>query len=468
MDPVLAERMQSELIGRSVGDWTPDKLLGNGKSALVLRAKRGDQVAALKVFDPDLVKRYGESTQLERINRERRLIGQEHPNLVRIFDGGKCPTTNHLFVAMECIDAPDLEAALAEVPRNRIRPLIAQLASAAKFLEGLSLVHRDIKPANMAVSPDYQTLTLLDFGVIRPFGDGSLTDNEQKVFVGTHQYSPPEFMLRKEEDSTEGWRAVTFYQIGGVLHDLLTRKPLFKDFCSPQAVLIHAVQNETPQIEGEGLDPDLVLLAKNCLVKDPALRLKLVNWESFTSAPPPVSVASMRDRARRALAVGLAQPPKEDAAATASRVRMHELVGVVQGMIRKECFENVDLFPAVEVHDLPTTLDGVAVFRAAFPKSVKCNLVNALAVTFRFQLLDPKAQIVQIAVGVSVAGVVTNFPGAAPVNTATVFRGAFEENTVRTCVQTVLYEALQACAPVLPLGVTDVQALSLQSRELTE
>jgi serine/threonine protein kinase len=139
MDPVVADRMRDELVGKSVGGWTPEKILGNGKSAVVFRACKGDQIAALKVFDPDLVKRYGEPTQLERINRERLLIGKQHPHLVRIFDGGKCGLTGYLFVAMEFIEALDLEKALPEVPQDRIRPLIAQLASAAKFLEEMNL-----------------------------------------------------------------------------------------------------------------------------------------------------------------------------------------------------------------------------------------------------------------------------------------------------------------------------------------
>lgn len=467
MDPVVADRMTKELVGKSVGEWTPEKLLGNGKSAVVFRARKGDQVAALKVFDPDLVKRYGEPTQLERINRERLLIGKEHSNLVRIFDGGKCAGTGYLFVAMECIDALDLEKALAEVPQDCIRPLIAQLASAAKFLEEMDLVHRDIKPANIAVSSDYQTLTLLDLGVIRSVGDGTLTDNERRHFVGTHQYSPPEFMNRKEEDSTTGWRAVTFYQIGGVLYDLLTRKQLFQDSLTPQAVLIHAVESETPQITGEGLDRTLVLLARNCLVKDPATRLRVVSWEDFASAPPPVSVASMREHARRTLAMSHALPPKEDPIATAAKVRLHELVGVVQNMIRKEVFENGELFPAVEVHEHPDRPDGAAEFQTGFPKSATCGLPNALALTFHFSLLDPNAEIVQIAVSGAVAGRVRQMLGSAPASVGTVFRNAFEETAVRTCVQTILYEALRTAALVAPVGVDEVRTLNLEIQTLS-
>jgi hypothetical protein len=88
MDPIVAKRMEGELVGKLVGSWKPDRLLGNGKSAVVFHATRDGQEAALKVFDPDLVQRLGEGTQLQRIEREKRLIGKKHENLVEIYDGG--------------------------------------------------------------------------------------------------------------------------------------------------------------------------------------------------------------------------------------------------------------------------------------------------------------------------------------------------------------------------------------------
>src|SRR5437016_3690201 len=122
MDKTLAARMAGKIVGTEVGGWRAQELLGSGKSALVLRAERNGQVAALKVFDPDLTEKYGEAVQLGRIAREQRLVGKTHANLVRIFDGGKCTVTGHLFVAMECVPAKDLAALLTAVPRDKIRP----------------------------------------------------------------------------------------------------------------------------------------------------------------------------------------------------------------------------------------------------------------------------------------------------------------------------------------------------------
>ena len=204
MDSAIAARMRDEIVGSEVGGWRATEYLGAGKSALVLKAEKAGQIAALKIFDPDLIEKYGEDTQLGRIEREKSLIGKSHPNLVRIYDGGKCGATGRLFVAMECIPAKDLSQLLTAVPRDKIRPLMAQLAQAVRFLHDLELAHRDIKPSNIKVSDNFEHLTLLDLGVLRPFGESGLTDTEGQHFVGTLQYSSPEFLFRKEQDTPAG------------------------------------------------------------------------------------------------------------------------------------------------------------------------------------------------------------------------------------------------------------------------
>jgi serine/threonine protein kinase len=97
-----------------VGGWTIDNALGAGKSASVFRATQGDRVAALKIFDPYIVEKYGKDAQLARVQRELSLRELHHPHLVRIIDGGECPTSGLLFVVMELIPAPNLAMVLPE------------------------------------------------------------------------------------------------------------------------------------------------------------------------------------------------------------------------------------------------------------------------------------------------------------------------------------------------------------------
>ena len=81
MDQFRAKRIADDLQGKEVGGWVVLDYINYGKSSLVVKATRKGEDAALKIFDPDLVERFGRKTQLERIEREKSLIGKPHPNL---------------------------------------------------------------------------------------------------------------------------------------------------------------------------------------------------------------------------------------------------------------------------------------------------------------------------------------------------------------------------------------------------
>jgi len=115
--------------------------VNHGKSALVVKAIRTGEEAALKIFDPDLVDRFGRSIQLGRIQREKSLIGKSHPHLIEIKNGGACQDTNYLYIAMAYLPHKNLAQILSYLPHDRIFPIIGQVAEAAKYLEQMGLVH---------------------------------------------------------------------------------------------------------------------------------------------------------------------------------------------------------------------------------------------------------------------------------------------------------------------------------------
>ena len=138
---------------------------------------------------------------------------------------------------------------------------------------------------------------LLDLGVIRAISNPGDTDDDdaKELRFGTLQYSPPEFLLRTEEDSINGWRAVTFYQLGAVLHDLIERRTIFSHALDPYARLVNAVQQDKPDITATDIPSDLISLAERCLVKNPTARLELVSWSDFETIP---SQSAPRESAR--------------------------------------------------------------------------------------------------------------------------------------------------------------------------
>jgi eukaryotic-like serine/threonine-protein kinase len=284
MDAIKAELFAQQLIEQAdINGWQPLSLLNFGKSAVVLLASKGDTKVALKVFHPETVKTYGLSSQLIRIGREQSLIGKPHANLVSILDGGVSKNGNHPFIAMQYVPGRRLSDVISDIPLSKIAQFVEQLASAAKHLEDMGIVHRDIKPDNININDTYTSITLLDCGVLRPIGDNSATaQHGERPFIGTHQYAPPEMIHGKEEDSIDGWRAITFYQIGAVLHDLIVQRPLFFDYTNRIADLVEAVDNVIPDIGNVNVDQSLVALARKCLQKKPTDRLRLLQWANFS------------------------------------------------------------------------------------------------------------------------------------------------------------------------------------------
>lgn len=390
MDSAQAEILVKSLLEAEVGGWHVDSFLGKGKSAVVLSCTRGSEAGAIKVFHPELVERYGRAAQLERIMREKSLVGASHPNLVSILDGGDCPKTGHLYVVMERIHYPNMHDVLSKVPSDVIPSLIAQVASAARFLEDRNLAHRDIKPENIAVSSDFSRAILLDLGVLRPIGLSNLTDLDQRSFIGTLRYGSPEFLQRQEEDTLDGWRAVTFYQLGAVLHDLLMKRVLFEEESEPFSRLVRAVVEKVPEIHAD--NARCVTLANHCLIKSPATRVELVSWERFQSlvTEDASSLALARDRIRKRQkyfqsAVAQEKPAERNPRLT--RKILDDVCNRIESRVAA-LMNDLQAFPLRTTQSIKNVEQGVCETYIHFEKDEQKGLPFRLAVLIRVVLLD--------------------------------------------------------------------------------
>lgn len=390
MNTIRAKRIAKELNGKTVGGWTVLDYIDNGKAAVILKAVKGKETAVLKIFDRELIERFGKKTQLIRVQREKRLIGKSHPNLIEIKDGGECEDTGYIYVAMAYLPWKKLSQLTSDFPREYIATTIQQLADAAKFLEDNGLAHRDIKPDNIIISDDFSSAMLLDLGVLRPFGLSEITDDhEQKVFVGTLRYSPPELLYRKEEDSVEGWRAITFYQLGAVLHDMIMRRQLFHDVTDPYAALVDAVKESTPEIAAEDVNINLIILARSSLVKDPTKRLSITNWKQFLN---PIieseSIDSIKERILKRTVI-FSQQEKDNAdkineETEYRRFRQLEYItNKIKNLIRDICLDNKECFPRFEInHELKENNSEALIFISFSPSRQPFLLCTGTLVLF--------------------------------------------------------------------------------------
>lgn len=273
-----------EFCEESNGAWRYVKYINEGKSAAVFHIESDTTPAALKIYEPEFFTGEEGPASIARVEAHKELIGHNCPYLIEIFDAGAFKNT--AFVLMEFLPWDNLGDALGNFPNDRIEDIIRQVAEAAKYLEDQDLCHRDIKPENVGISQDYTQSKLLDLGVLRHTNetDGVGSDDDgRKPFLATVQYSSPEYLLREEPEGIDGFRALTFYQLGGVLHDLIMKVPLYAEEAATRNrhIVANAVQNKVPDLENPDIDNRLTLLARECLIKDYNKRLALVYWERF-------------------------------------------------------------------------------------------------------------------------------------------------------------------------------------------
>lgn len=447
MDSVKAHRFATEYKGEQIGGWTIDNYKGHGSSAVVLSASRNNDSCALKVYDSDLVERFGRDQQLGRIQRQLELAGHNHPNLVKILAGGECPATGFLYLVMQNVESPALSELLADIPRTDIRRIVSQIASAAQYLEGLGIAHRDIKPDNVSYDVSAHHAVLLDLGVIRPHGISDLTGEDEKVFLGTLRYSSPEYLFRTEEDTLEGWRALTFYQIGAVLHDLIMRVRLFSDRDQPYARLVDAVKYGVPQITADHTDPNLILLAKNTLVKDPGRRLRFVSWDDFADSPidvSPVTQATARTRKRASMAEHnrvLAGDINGERDRHEHRVLLESLCMEISNSIRTTCIGD-SAFPPLTLASPISTESGEVLILLTFLSSPPHFLFHNLHVWFCLELLEPTAPSVNFSVVAALSG--SQSPSYMPDKAFSYvqYSGVFDEPSAKALVRETLFLVL--------------------------
>lgn len=288
--------------------WSIGKTLGRGGTAPVFEVDTPDGPRALKLYDAKFSTGRKGQIEQKRIDQQLALIGHDCPFLVNIYEGGKIE--GRLYLLMGRAPGKELEKRLADIPRNKIRAIVGQVAQAAIYLKSKNLCHRDIKSANIFISDDFEHCTLLDISVVRDVSDpiGVGTDHEgQLPVVATARYSPPEYLFRLEDPSPELWQALTVYQLGALLHDLIMQEPLFENEYQRSAEnryrFAWIIATTDPLLQAADVDIDLMLIARRALDKNWQRRLSL-GLEDFLS-----TAQMQQSHALQVLGLGIASSP---------------------------------------------------------------------------------------------------------------------------------------------------------------
>lgn len=235
-DPTLS------MIGEKIGSYRIVREIDRGGMGAVFETVREDgdfdRRAAIKLtshnlFSEDLIKRFQSEKQI--------LARLEHPNIVRLFDGGI--TSNHIpYFVMEYIEGTPITTYCREKGLEiGVRlSLFGQVCDAVAYAHRQLVVHRDLKPSNILVTPDGQ-IKLLDFGIAKVLtpevGSQTLTRNAPL----TPEYASPE-QIRGGSIST----ASDIYSLGVLLFELLSDLRPAELFSSTDGELTASVLSSEP------------------------------------------------------------------------------------------------------------------------------------------------------------------------------------------------------------------------------
>jgi eukaryotic-like serine/threonine-protein kinase len=212
---------EAELPGWRAGPYRITRLIASGGMGSVWLAERDDdeyrKQVAVKVI------KGGVDTEdvLRRFRQERQVQATlEHPNIVRLLDGG---ATDHgrPYLVMEYVEGKPILAHSQErdlsIP-DRLR-LFRKICGAVHYAHQNLVIHRDLKPGNILVTEGGEP-KLLDFGVAKVLHPGAAGNEAELTSPDlrpmTLKYASPE-QIRGEPVTT----ATDVYSLGVILCELL-------------------------------------------------------------------------------------------------------------------------------------------------------------------------------------------------------------------------------------------------------
>ncbi|HXX79717.1 MAG TPA: serine/threonine-protein kinase, partial [Ktedonobacteraceae bacterium] len=161
-------RDSSDLVGKTLGTCTFEKLLGQGGMGAVYLARqaRPARNVAVKVLLPNVrmdSKEY--EAFLVRFRREADVIARlEHINIMPIYEYGEQEGLAYLVMPyLTGGSLSDLLAQRGSLSLFESATYLDQVCSALAYAHAHSVIHRDIKPNNLLIHSDGR-LVLADFG----------------------------------------------------------------------------------------------------------------------------------------------------------------------------------------------------------------------------------------------------------------------------------------------------------------
>ncbi|MBL8619963.1 MAG: serine/threonine protein kinase, partial [Myxococcales bacterium] len=258
------------LIGRTVGNFAIDELIGEGAMGRVYRAHHARLAAkryALKVLHGDHA---SDATMRMRFAKEAEAVSRlAHPNVVTVADFGRS-AEGLFFIAMELVDGVSLADLLDGGPLDpaRVVRLARGLCAGLTHAHAHHLIHRDLKPDNVLVvsGPDGEVPRIVDFGIALATDREDARLTSTGFTMGTPAYVAPEqAVIGKAVD-----HRADLYALGVTMFEMLTGELPFTG--EPMEVVLAKATRDAPPVIGA--PPALAQIVARLLARDPEARYR--------------------------------------------------------------------------------------------------------------------------------------------------------------------------------------------------
>lgn len=233
--------MVDPLIGKTIGQYEIQALLGQGGMAIVYRAHQSGMKrdVAMKVVSTTFTQ---DPKFLDRFNQEVEVAASlEHAYIVPVHDHGVTEDGSP-YITMRYLKGGTLTERMRISPHltlTQIGMILSQIASALDYAHQHGIIHRDIKPSNILLDGDGNAY-LADFGLARLLATDVVKNfTSAGTFLGTPTYISPEQVKQGHVDERSD-----IYSLGIILYELLAGRPPFASEFVFNIMSAHV--NETP------------------------------------------------------------------------------------------------------------------------------------------------------------------------------------------------------------------------------
>jgi serine/threonine protein kinase/tetratricopeptide (TPR) repeat protein/TolB-like protein len=266
--------------GKRIGAYKIVRELGEGGMAVVYLGERDDEQFRKRVAIKMLRPGFYTAEIVHRFRNERQtLAALDHPNIVKLLDGGS--TEDGLpYLVMDYVEGVPIDeyCGLHQLSARARLQLFVSVCAAVRYAHQNLVIHRDLKPGNILITND-GVPRLLDFGIaklLNPefFQTPLVTRTEWRPM--TLEYASPEQV--RGEPVTE---ASDIYSLGILLYELLTGRRPYGTVGKSRLEIERLVCEQEPErpsaaLSGTAarrvLDGDLDTIVMKALRKEPDRR----------------------------------------------------------------------------------------------------------------------------------------------------------------------------------------------------